>query len=336
MSGNNGIWKDPLLGCNSLTAINVDSDNASFSSSDGVLYSKGKDVLIRCPCGFSGPYLIPPGTAKIDLAAFNACILLDSVVIPSGVTSIGDYAFQRCIRLKELKLSDSLASIGKCAFYYCQSLRTMTIPASVSRIGDRAFQSCTDLESTLIYSSKLVLEKDVFNGSRKLQRLVFIGDAPKAFELAKSPLELPLLRIFHFDGGAGFSFSPWLSYSVESMGTPTPVKSWLINSHLPYNSNLQLDPNGDGVNLLMAYALNLDPNLNLPERIPQPILSAHELSLTFYAGTPGIQYAVESSLDLTNWSKQGVTLSAPDGSQKRTATVARDSSSKFLRLVVSE
>ena len=104
---------------------------------------------------------------------------------------------------------------------------------------------------------------------------------------------------------------------------------------LPVDSDLNSDSNNDGVNLLMAYALDLDPNQNLGGSLPRPVLTAGQLSLSFHAGAAGIIYAVETCTDLTDWTTEGVSLSAPDENQVRTATVDRSGPSRFMRLVVS-
>lgn len=96
------------------------------------------------------------------------------------------------------------------------------------------------------------------------------------------------------------------------------------------------DPDEDGVSLLMAYALNLDPRENLRDRLPAPVLSAEALSIRFYAGTPGITYRVETSRDLTQWTTDGVTLSGLDAENRRTASVPRDAVPRFLRLAVEQ
>ena len=38
-----------------------------------------------------------------------------------------------------------------------------------------------------------------------------------------------------------------------------PAAPWLVSHGLPYDTDLNQDLNGDGVTLLMAYALGLDP-----------------------------------------------------------------------------
>jgi hypothetical protein len=119
------------------------------------------------------------------------------------------------------------------------------------------------------------------------------------------------------------------------MGAATPVVSWLIEQSLPYNTNLLKDANVDGVSLLMAYALDLDPRLNLSGSLPQPVTNATGMSLTFHAGAAGVTYVVESSDDLQTWSAVDVTLFLPDADGHRTATVPLSSPHRYLRLVVS-
>ena len=90
--------------------------------------------------------------------------------------------------------------------------------------------------------------------------------------------------------------------------------------------------NGDGVSLLMAYGLNLDPNQNLAGNMPKPVFSDGQLSMTFYAGSEGVIYTVETSSDLKIWTPTGVTVSAPDAGKFRTATIPMSGPSRYLRL----
>ena len=119
------------------------------------------------------------------------------------------------------------------------------------------------------------------------------------------------------------------------MGSSTPITQWVINQGFPYNTNINSDPNGHGVNLLMAYALNLDPKQSLGGSMPKPVIAGNQMSLTFYAGTTGVTYAVQTSTDLKNWTTTGVALSALDANNRCTATVTRTgNTNRFMRLVV--
>jgi hypothetical protein len=58
--------------------------------------------------------------------------------------------------------------------------------------------------------------------------------------------------------------------SVMIDPTTHPAGLWLLEHDLAHDADLQQYLNSDGVPLLMAYALNLDPNLNLSSSLPQP------------------------------------------------------------------
>ncbi|MCM8871753.1 MAG: leucine-rich repeat domain-containing protein [Paludibacteraceae bacterium] len=90
-----------------LTSINVAEDNLNYASIDGVLYSKDKKTLIRCPMGKTG-----------------------SVTIPNSVTSIGDEAFYGCTKLTSTTIPNSVTSIGYAAFRNCTGLTSMTVEAT--------------------------------------------------------------------------------------------------------------------------------------------------------------------------------------------------------------
>ena len=62
-----------------------------------------------------------------------------------------------------------------------------------------------------------------------------------------------------------------------------PAASWLLAHGLWYDTDLHQDPDGDGVSLLMAYALDLDPRLNLQGSLPVSVRNGNTLSLSFHA-----------------------------------------------------
>ena len=199
--------------------------------------------------------------------------------------------------------------IGEGAFASRASLTSVTIPASVTSIGNSAFAGCSGLQSA-----------------------AFMGNAPSlgtnVFSATASGF-----KVYYFNGKSGFTVPPWNGCATINMGAVSPVAPWLLSSGLPYDANLQADPNSDGVNHLMAYALNLDPNVNSSASLPRPVSAAGQMSLTFYAGNDDVTYRVESSTDLKVWSTVGVQVSAPDANKFRTATVFNTGPSRYIRLV---
>ena len=81
--------------CFNLININVVPENQAFSSLDGVLYTKQKDVLVSFPNGRTGSYRIPSGVKAIGKHAFDDA-LLNELWIPESVGAIGQGAFYPC------------------------------------------------------------------------------------------------------------------------------------------------------------------------------------------------------------------------------------------------
>ena len=136
--------------CGSLTAINVDSGNANYSSDQGVLYDKSKTTLMQYPAGKTGSsFAIPNSVTSIGVEAFMDCKSLISITIPNGVTSIESYAFESCTSLTTITIPGSVTSIDGGAFGNCNSLTSVifqgTIPAdSFGYVDDDYIQSPFD------------------------------------------------------------------------------------------------------------------------------------------------------------------------------------------------
>jgi hypothetical protein len=109
---------------------------------------------------------------------------------------------------------------------------------------------------------------------------------------------------------------------------------WLARHGLPQDADLSLDLNGDGVDLLMAYALDLDPNANQAGRLLTPVIKSRRFGVSFHGANPEIRYIVQASSNLEDWTSEGVEVSDPDAEGRRMAWVERDTPHRFLRLVV--
>jgi hypothetical protein len=138
--GNCAFWR-----CTNLTGIEVERGNTAFTGVGGVLFTKDKTVLIACPAGKKGVYIIPPSVTEIRLYAFEDCTGLTGVEIPSSVTKIGNSAFSGCTGLTGITIPPSVTEIGEQAFLGCTGLAGVTISASVTAIGSQMFRGCTDL-----------------------------------------------------------------------------------------------------------------------------------------------------------------------------------------------
>jgi len=106
-----------FAGLSRLTSIEVGDGNPSFSSIEGVLFSKDGTVLALYPGGRED--------SKYD--------------VPENVTELGDYAFYGNTSISEVSLPEGLVRIGNFAFDGCTSLGNVAFPTSLTEIGDYAF-----------------------------------------------------------------------------------------------------------------------------------------------------------------------------------------------------
>jgi len=196
-AGVTSIGNYAFVYCTNLAAINVDSANAVYSSTDGVLFNKEQTILMQFPSGKSGSYSIPSSVTNLADEAFglsaysqypfpyNVCAGLTNLIVPgsivdlsvgafshctglmrvtllNGVTSIGTNAFSWCVNLANITLPNSITSIGDTAFYY-NGLINVTIPKSVTNFGVGVFAVCTNLTTVSIQDGVSRIEEGEFN-----------------------------------------------------------------------------------------------------------------------------------------------------------------------------
>jgi hypothetical protein len=79
--------------CNDLATITVDAQNASYSSSNGVLFDKNQSTLIEFPSGMGGNYTVPASVTSIGGGAFIFCASLTGVFFEGNAPGLGDSVF---------------------------------------------------------------------------------------------------------------------------------------------------------------------------------------------------------------------------------------------------
>ena len=318
-AGVTSIGDGAFHNCSALTSVTI---------SEGVT-SIGHSAFYNCSALTS--VTISEGLTSIGESAFSNCSALTSVTIPSSVTSIGYSAFRDCSALTSVTIPSSVTSIGLGAFYNCNSLTSVTISEGVTSIGQFAFFNCSALTSVTIPEGVTSIGDVAFYNCSALTMAVFLGDAPSLGSGVFGNTAAGF-TIHYLSGSTGFTTPTWEGYLA--LPPLDASETWLLGHGYPHTANLHQDTTGDGVSLLMAYALNLNPNLNLAGSLPAPVLGGNTLSMSFHAASPGITYSVETSIDLNTWVTEGVTMSGPDN--QRTASVAMDFPQRFLRLVVQQ
>ncbi len=182
-------------GCTSLTSIDVDENNMTYSSVDGVLFNKKATYLIEYPAGKPDlTYTIPETVTTVGAYAFYGCVSVTSVTVPDSVDSFGksafdscsalasinipasvrllsDYMFSECTALASVSFSGPLESIEMFAFFECTSLESITLPDTVLSLDIGSFKHCTSLASIVIPDSVISLGGDAFTRCRSLTSL---------------------------------------------------------------------------------------------------------------------------------------------------------------------
>ena len=299
--------------CSGLTAIMVEADNPSYSSLGGVLFNKPQMLLIQFPGGLGGSYTIPSTVTSIgndafyDLQRADQC---DDILLGDWYRGLGVRLVRGPHQRDDPVFGDHHRGPGVPGL---SSLTSVTIPPSVTGIGDYAFEDRDGLIS-----------------------VTFLGDAPT---MGSWVFDFPVAAGFvvqYYNGQAGFTSPTWMGYPAVNLGDLPPIVGWLVANGFPPNMDILSDPNTDGVPLLVAYALGLDPSANLTGSMLRPTLTGNQLSLSFHGDREGITYTVQTTTDLQIWTTEGVTLTGPDPDGMRTATVEMDTPRRFLRLVVGQ
>lgn len=167
----NKIGKYAFFANYNLNSIAVDAKNKSFSSRDGVLYSKDNTVLVQCPIGRQGRFIVAKNTTKIDPSAFAYCFNLSEIVLPEGLIGIGEFAFGACQALQKINLPKSITEIGKEAFMYCYKLSAISVPDRVKAIQESTFYQCQSLATVNLGKGITAIGRYAFGECSSLKTL---------------------------------------------------------------------------------------------------------------------------------------------------------------------
>lgn len=120
--------------CTKLSNITVSNKNSTFASENGLLYSKDKTKLLKCP------------------------INLSTVNIASEITTICPSAFyQSTANNIDLANLTVLTTVEPESFYNCLNIKTLTIPSAVTSIGSNFFR----INNEDTYSDQNVISVDI-------------------------------------------------------------------------------------------------------------------------------------------------------------------------------
>lgn len=112
-------------GCSNLKTITVSTLNKYLCDVNGIVYSKDKTELVRCPPGHNTTIFnhssFPSTLKEIGFEAFATCKKIQMVHIPYGVKSIR-MCFQECTGLTTLQIPSSATDFGYGTFGFIPNL----------------------------------------------------------------------------------------------------------------------------------------------------------------------------------------------------------------------
>ncbi len=169
--------------CHALTAIEVSAENTTFSSKNGVLYSKDGKTLMLHPSGVSGDIILTEGIVGIEYGAFYSCKSVNSVTVPSTVTYIAPEAFCGSVTVKTINVSgdnkdyssynDALYNKARTTLLAVPpaTVGVYTVPDGVRKIANYAFLGC-DISGVELPLSLEHIGTDAFYKNRSLSTVV--------------------------------------------------------------------------------------------------------------------------------------------------------------------
>ena len=152
-----GIGDRAFLFCTAMTKFVVPEANESFSTIEGVLYSKDQTKLIAYPAGLTADsYTLGAKVSAIEPGAFLTPMHLKAVEVATGNTALKSVkgvlytadgskllflpTSNQAIGMEgKLTLSDGIKEITRLALAYNPNLKELTLPASLERIDAMAF-----------------------------------------------------------------------------------------------------------------------------------------------------------------------------------------------------
>ncbi len=109
------IYASAVNGCSNLKTITVSALNKHLCDVNGIVYSKDKTELVRCPPGHNTTIFnhssFPSTLEKIGNRAFATCKKIQRIYIPYGVKTI-EICFQECTGLTTLQIPSSVTTFG--------------------------------------------------------------------------------------------------------------------------------------------------------------------------------------------------------------------------------
>lgn len=143
-----------FYGCSNLKRFLTEEENTTFTTVDGVLFSRTMQILYCYPPGKAEEsYTVPDSVKRLKEGAFIQAKWLKKVSIPDTVKYVERWCFAECESLETVRLPKKIDRISDYLFWGSKSLSAVTIPSSVTEIAPSAFYECSGLVEIKIPNS---------------------------------------------------------------------------------------------------------------------------------------------------------------------------------------
>lgn len=142
---------------------------------NGIIFSKDRKQIQRCPTTLKGSYQIPDGTE--DIWAHSFCSSqLSEIIIPDSVTNIGRSAFSGCKEMTSLTIGEGIQTLRDETFSSCYKLQSVSLPDSIKGVEDYVFAFDKGLQKVKLPKYLKEIGRGMFDRCENLQEVIWPED----------------------------------------------------------------------------------------------------------------------------------------------------------------
>ena len=347
--------------CEKLASVQVDPQNASYRSVNGIVFNKALTELVIYPPGKTGDYTIPEGVTTVREWAFNGCRGLVNAGIPRGVSFMEKYAFSGCINLLNVNVDSlNLAYKSMGGVVYNKALSELVIYPSgkvgayavlngTKSIGGGAFCRCPGLTSASIPKSVIAIGIGAFDECAGLRSLYFDGDAPEDLRFwSQNLFSGEFVTVYYHPDTLGWD-STQSALSLAVWPSRSNYYDWTVaaglSSHFPGASGENDDPDIDGITNYDEWLAGTDPTQKtsalalelFPRRSDLAVsdLTPEDASqrALYFRSVPGRLYSLQTAALLSGPWEQRTTRRAALHTTQTRVLVSRQTGNEFYRVM---
>ena len=147
--------------CTALVNVNIDSNNTTYKSIDGNVYSADGETFVCYAIGKKcKEFTIPYGVKTIN-DAFSYSLYIEKIIVSDSVKRINSGAFAFCVALKEVIIGSGVNEIDCFAFYKSTALENVVI------LGSNMWKAGVNLAGPEVYGSYKLTAENLKNSNNQ-------------------------------------------------------------------------------------------------------------------------------------------------------------------------